>query len=220
MKTLEINKLAADVANGIEGAYEKLFDMVDPLLKAHARKGYAGIGFEDLLQEFRIISYNMTFTFVERYQNEETSYMALVYTACENFRKNTYKANHRIKRSKFFETSLNAELNDATSDDKSKTLEENVSDIHKNSIEEQVVGNITGADIMNLLEHYRSISTQRDYEILKSYANGASNEDVAHIVNKYARKPKPTEEVEYDQNTRKVVSRARKAFREFLEEFL
>jgi len=216
MKTFEINKLAVDVANGVEGAYEKLFEVVDPLLKAHVRKGYAGFGFEDLLQEFRIISYNMTFTFVERYQTGETSYMALVYTACDNFRKNAYKANNCIKRSKFYETSLNAELNDS-GDDKAKTLEEYVSDIHKSSIEEQVVGNIAGSDILNLLEEFHCIGKQRDYEILKGFASGLSNDEVAHIVNKYARKPKPVEEVSYDQNTRKVVERARKSFKAFLD---
>lgn len=214
-KTMMINELALQVANGVEGAYEELHEIVEPLLKGHARKGYSVLEKEDLLQEFLVIAYKMTFTFVDKYNNGETSYMALVYTACTNFRLNKNKEQGRVKRSKFKETSLNAETNDASSDDKAKSLEENVSDMEALSVEDIAVGEVTKEMILEAIEDFKHVSL-RDYEIVHGLALGLSNDDIAYVVNETSRKPKKREEVLYDQNTRKTVSRARKSFREFL----
>lgn len=214
-KTMMINELAVKVANGLEGAYEELYNVIDPLLSGHARKGYSVLEKEDLLQEFHIIAYKMTQKFVEKYHEGETSYMALVYTACTNFRLNKNKEQGRVKRSKFKETSLNADTNDASSDDKAKSLEENVSDMEAPSVEDQAVGEVTKEVILDLVEQFKAVSL-RDYEIVKGLAIGLSNSDIAYVVNEYARKPRKREEVLYDQNTRKTISRARKNFRDFL----
>lgn len=215
--TIEMNKLAVDVANGIDGAYEQLHEEINGDLKRHSLKRYSSMEREDLLQEFHLIAYEMCFKFAEKYNDGDTAYMALVYTSCDNFRKNAITSVNREKRSKFLETSLNAESFNDASGDQSKALEEGVADPVEPSVEDIAIGNVTKEDILELVELFSLTAKIRDYEIVKGLANGLTTRDIAFIVNDHIQKPRKKEEVTYDKSERKAVSRARKAFREFLQ---
>jgi hypothetical protein len=214
--TMVLNQLAVKVANGVEGAYEELHGMIKDLLKTHAYKRYSSMEREDLIQEFHLIAYEMCFKFNEKYNDGNTAYMALVYTSCDNFRKNSLISEGREKRSKYSESSLNKAMGAANGEGE-KSLEDVASDPTQNSVEDVAVGNVTKEDILDLIEEFSKTAQLRDYEIVKGLANELSSQDISFIVNEHSRKPKKKEDVSYDKSERKAVSRARKAFREFLK---
>ena len=220
-KDQKINQLAIEVANGVEGAYEKFYEEVDPLLKKLAQKRYSVIEKEDVVQEF----HTEAFLLCEKYRdNYEGNFMAICNTVCINALKElnrvaegggTLKRGSQYKDRKI---SFQAQIGE----DGDSTLSEIVGDRNQVSVEEQVIGRLSKEElktvVTQLLNEFKESTSEKNYEVTNAIYKGASNLDIAQITNRYAKKPQPINEVSYNDSARQAVSRAKKAFRKFLED--